>query len=339
MNISYRTRQTLRRSFSIVAAVIGITLAALLCLLLWLQRFVVYTDHGVVLNFDRQTQGQAQLPQPSQILPSVTIRYDDSPFLEGLQQLSGYYIPEEDLMKKSGKDLQDILDALDQLPEGTPVMLDIKGYRGYFYYSTQVGDHTSGLYDMDKMDELLRYLAESDLYVIARMSSLRDFVLVWDNSACGLTTTAGKLYSDQGDYGLGYWLDPSNNTVQNYLIDVLGELKAKGFDEVILQNFCFPDTEDLSFKEDKTETLNQLAQKLMSSCAGEDFTISFSSEDPGFVLPEGRCRLYLENIPPENAQSAWEQATMDEKRLNLVFIAPGSDSRYNIENGILVPLN
>lgn len=339
MNISYRTRQTLRRSTCVVATVIGLTVVALLCLLLWMQRFLVYTDHGVILDFDRQNAGQAQLPQQSQSLPSVTIRYDESPFLENLQQLSGYYIPEEDLMKKNGKDLQDILDALEALPEGTPVMLDIKGYRGYFYYTTQAGDHTSGLYDMEKMDELIRYLAESDLYVIARMSTLRDFISVWDHNSWGLTTSSGSLYTDQGEYGIGYWLDPGNNTVQNYLIDVLGELKAKGFDEVILQNFCFPDTDDLSFKEDKTEALNQLAQKLMDSCAGEDFVISFSTEDPDFALPEGRCRLYLENIAPEDAQSVWEQVTMEEKRQNLVFIIPVNDSRYNIENGILRSLN
>lgn len=339
MNISYRTRQTLRRSLSIAAAVIGIALAMFLCLILWLQRFVVYTDHGVILDFDRQNAGQAQLPQQSQVLPSVTIRYDESPFLEDLQQLSGYYIPEEDLMKKTGKDLQEIIDALEQLPEGTPIMLDIKGYRGYFFYTTQAGDHTSGLYDMDKMDQLLRYLAESDLYVIARMSSLRDFVAVYDNSSWGLTTTSGSLYSDQGDYGIGYWLDPGSNTVQNYLIDILGELKAKGFDEVILQNFCYPDTEELSFQGDRAEALNQLAQKLMDSCAGEDFVISFSSEDPGFTLPEGRCRLYLENISAEDAQAVWERVSVEEKRQNLVFIISDSDSRYNIENGILRPLN
>lgn len=334
MKLSYRTRQTLRRSLSIAATVMAVTAVVLVCLFVWLQRFVVYTDEGVILNFDRKNPGQSQLPQQPQDLPTVSIRYDDTPFQEGLQQLSGYYIPEKDLMA----DPLAVLEKLKALPEGTAVLLDVKGYRGYYFYSTAAGDHTSGLYNMEKMDELIRWLGQSDLYVIARMPALRDFVTVWDNSGLGLKTASGNLYADQGQYGLGYWLDPTNNTVQNNLVDILNELKAKGFDEVVLQNFCFPETDDLAFSGDKAQALEQLAQKLMASCANESFTLSFASEDPAFPLPEGRCRLFLENISAENAQSVWDAATVDDKRRNLVFIAPNGDTRYDIENGLLRPL-
>lgn len=335
MNISYRTRQALRRGFSLAATIIAVIVLVLLCLLVWLQRFLVYTDQGVSFDFDRSRDfGQSLLPQAEKNLPNVTIRFEDSPYQEGLTYLSGYYIREGDLMD----DPQAVQEKLAQLPAGTPVLLDIKGYRGYFFYSTSVGDHTSGLYNMEKMDSLLRWLAQSDLYVIARMSSLRDFVTVWDDNSCGLTTTSGNLYTDRGDYGLGYWLDPTNSKVQNYLMDVVNELKNKGFDEVVLQNFCFPNSEDIAFKGDRQEALNQCAQKLISGCTDSSFAISFSSDDPGFVMPEGRCRLYLENIPAEDAQAAWEQAAVSEKRQYLVFLADNSDTRYDIENGILRPL-
>lgn len=295
----------------------------------------MYTQDGVHLDFDRSKDfGQSLLPQSDKNLPNVSIYFDDSPYQEGLSYLSGYYISENDLMD----DPDAVLEKLAQLPAGTPVLLDIKGYRGYFFYSTSVGDHTSGLYNIDKMDALLRWLAQSDLYVIARMSSLRDFVTVWDDTSYGLTTSSGTLYTDRGDYGLGYWLDPTSSQVQNYLIDVINELKSKGFDEVVLQNFCFPDTDDLAFQGDRQEALNQCAQKLISSCTDSSFAISFSSEDPGFVMPEGRCRLYLENISAEDAQAAWEQASVSEKRQYLVFLATNGDTRYDIENGILRPL-
>lgn len=334
MNISYRTRQTLRRGLTLAAIILAITAVVLGCLLLWLQRFVVYTDEGVVLDFHRKTTAAGQLPQLEVSDPTVSIRYDDTPFQEGLQQLNGYYISEKDLMESPSA----VQTRLEQLPAGTPVLLDIKGYRGYFFYSTGVGDHTSGLYDIEQMDALLRWLAQSDLYVIGRMSALRDFVSVWDNNSLGLKTTSGNLYSDQGSYGIGYWLDPTNPTVQNYLVDVLGELKRKGFDEIVLDNFCFPQTNTLAFAEDRTAALEQLAKKLMNSCASEDFTISFSSSDPAFSLPTGRCRLYLTDVSAENAHSVWESSTVEEKRSYLVFIAPNGDTRYDIENGILRPL-
>lgn len=334
MNISYRTRQLIRRIAGITAIVLAAVTVVALCGVLWLQRFVVYTDQGAKLVFDQPKDlPQSQLPEPLPS-PSVTIHYSDQPFREGLQQLSGYYIDPQSLMD----DPDAVRQKLEQLPAGTPVMLDVKGYRGYFYYSTTVGRNTSSSYDISKMDDLIRWLAGSDLYVIARMSSLRDFDLAWNDNSCGLTKTSGALYADSGRYGLGYWLDPTNDKVMNYLTQVIRELRDKGFDEVVLQNFCFPDTDSLSFQGDKAEALRSAAADLMAACATESFTISFASSDPAFALPEGICRLYLEDITPENAQSAWEAAAVEEKRLYLVFVAPDGDSRYEIENGILRPL-
>ena len=335
MNISYRTRQFLRRLGSGILTAAVVLLGVTLCLLLWLQRFVVYTDEGAVLQFDRNRDlPQSQLPQPAASIPDVTIHYREDPFREGLQQLSGYYIDPEDLMA----DPETVRLRLENLPAGTPVLLDVKGYRGYFYYSTAVGKTTSGSYDMSKMDAFIRYLADSDLYVIARMSSLRDFDVVWNNNTYGLTSSNGALYYDRGSYGLGYWMDPTNYKVMDYLTAVITELRDLGFDEVVLQNFCFPDTEKLSFKGDRAETILKAAQTLVDSCSTDSFTLSFSSSDPNFILPEGLCRLYLEGVAPEDADLAWNAASMEEKRLYLVFIADTASDAYDIENGILSPL-
>ena len=129
MTISYRTRLLLRRIFSITATVLAIALVVIVCAVVWLQRYVVYTDEGVKLVFDQPKDLPAsQLPQP-QTPPKVTIHFSDEPFRDGLQQLSGYYIAPEDLMK----DPDAVRTRLEKLPAGTPVMLDVKGYRGYFY--------------------------------------------------------------------------------------------------------------------------------------------------------------------------------------------------------------
>ena len=335
MTISYRTRQLIRRGFSVALTVTVVAVVVALCFTLWLQRFVVYTDDGVVLDFARKEKlSQGQTPQPTEGNPDVTIHYRDDPFREGLQQLYGYYIDPKDLMA----DPETVRLRLESLPAATPVILDVKGYRGYFYYSTKVGKTTSSSYDMAKMDDFIRYLAESDLYVIARMSALRDFDLVYNNNTFGLTTTSGVTYYDQGNYGLGYWLDPTNRKVLQYLQDVIIELRELGFDEVILQNFCFPDTTKLAFKGDREAAILEAAENLVATCCTDSFALSFASSDPGFTLPEGLCRLYLENIAPEDARSAWESVTMEEKRLYLVFFIDAADDRYNMENGIILPL-
>jgi hypothetical protein len=334
MNISYRTRLLLRRILGITAMVLVVAVVITVCSVLWLQRFVVYTDDGVKLVFDQPKRLPAsQLPQPTST-PAVTIHYSDQPFREGLPQLIGYHIEAQDLMD----DPEAVRQKLEHLPAGTAVLLDVKGYRGYFYYSTRVGLTTSSSYDMSKMDDFIRWLAGSDLYVIARMSALRDFDLVWHDESYGLTKTSGGLYSDRGSYGLGYWLNPTNTDVLKYLTAVIKELDGLGFDEVVLQNFCFPDVDNLSFQGNREEAILSAAQQLVDACATDSFSVSFASDDPAFILPEGLCRLYLEGVSPENAQTAWDSTAIADKRLYLVFVAPNEDARYQIENGILLPL-
>ena len=335
MNISYRTRQFIRR-----IATTGLTVAVVAALatvvgLLWVRRFAVYTDQGVQLQFSPKPSGEAVLPQPPDTLPTVPIHFDDSPFREGLSQLNGYYIAAESLMK----DPSAVQDYLQNLPAGTPVMVDLKGYRGYFYYPSTVGLTTSGSYDMEKMKQFLSWLTDSNLYVIGRISTLRDFDYAYHDGSCGLALKSGALYSDRGSYGLGYWLDPTNVKVQNYLIQVVKEIRGLGFDEVVLQNFCFPETDSLAFTGDKAAALQGAANVLIAACRTEEFTLSFSGSDPGFQLPDELCRLYLEDIPPENAQSAWDDSDIEDKRVCLVFITPGTDTRYELENGILRTLN
>ncbi len=333
MMIAYRTRQSLRRAFSVGATIVIVLILLASCLLVWMQRFVVYTRDGAVLDFDRAAGGQTKLPNDALQLPNVTVQYGDGAYREGLSYLSGYYIAESAL-----KDPQSVMEKLKQLPAGTPVMIDLKAYRGYFFYSTSVGAHTTGLYDITKVDELVRYLTQSDLYVIARVSALRDYVTAAENNAYGLKTAAGALYADSGNYGVGHWLDPTSASVQSYLISVVNELKNKGFDEVVLQNFRYPDTTALAFTGDRQEALSACAEKIVAACADSDFAVGFCTDDASAFTPPTNCRLYLENIAAEDAQSAWEQTGIQEKRQYLVFIAPNLDTRYDIENGILRPL-
>lgn len=339
MSISYRTKQTLRRGFSLAGTIVAATAVVLICLLLWLQRFVVYTDMGARLDFDRSLSARPQLPEPIE-LPAVSLTYADGDYQQQLQQLRGYYITEAALQAIDSEEaLQDMLKKLHQLPAGTPVYLTLKNYRGYFFYSSAVSNHISVLYKTELMDALLRELRQSDLYLIAAVPAFWDYAAVVDVPSRGLKTASGSLYADSGAHSTGHWLDPSSDSVQSYLAAVINELKNKGFDEVVLTHFCFPDSDTVVFDGDRQAALKQCADALLSACADETFTLSFASDDPAFSLPEGRCRLYLTNVAPENAQAAQALAAVEDKRRYLVFLATETDSRYDLENGVLWPLN
>lgn len=336
MIFSYRTRQLLSRIFTTMALVLLVVAVAVTALTLWLQRFLVYEEDGVRLDMQYSPNlSQSRLPQPNVPGGSVEIVYDDTPYHPGLGQLSGYYIDPLHLQE----DPQAVQARLEQLEPGTAVLLDLKGYRGYFYYPTALANATtSKSYDMDGMRQLLSWLSQSELYVIARLSAFRDFDYASKHNNCGLPMASGALYSDSDAYGLGYWLDPANNQVQTYLIDIIIELQKLGVDEVVLENFCFPNTDKIVYEQDKIQALTAAAANLVTACGSKDFVISFAGL-LDFALPGTNCRVYLQDIAPSELQSTWENAPVSDRRTQLVLLIPFEDERYQLGNGLLTQLD
>ncbi len=326
MIFSYRTRRFLRRAFGILTNAVIFGVILLLVGLLWLQRFVVYTPEGARFDFalekDPDVGVQAGKPKPG---PSVNLEFleppaDDKPADIGLQQINGYYVTVDELLDDLGAVEEKIL----ALPEGTPVLLDVKGIWGYFYYSTAVGKTTSSSFDMAVMDRFFAAVNSQGLYTIARLPAFRDYDFGRNNHSCALASPGGYLFAD-ADYC--YWLKPHNDRVLTYLIQITRELQKMGFDEVVFKDFRFPDSENIVFDGDRGEAIAKAAQTLVTACAGDGFAVSFISADPEFVLPEGQCRLYLENVPASEVQQVLSRYENGDKRI--LFLAQTNDTRYD----------
>ena len=65
--------------------------------------------------------------------------------------------------------------------------------------------------------------------------------------------------------------------------------------------------------------------------------MSFVSTDPAFPLPDGRCRLYMENIAAEEVSLMAEQFLLADPEIRMVFLASTNDNRYD-DYGVLRPL-
>ena len=131
--LSYRARRGLRRLCTVLLVLAMLAAVGLLCWLLWLNRFVIYTKDGVKLDFSLSGDFQnGQLAGTPSTENTIYINYDQTeptePPSTELQQLSGYYIPAADLRG----DLSAIKEQLSQLPKGTPVMLDVKNIKGLY---------------------------------------------------------------------------------------------------------------------------------------------------------------------------------------------------------------
>ena len=327
MIFSYRTRRRLRRLSLVLLVLALIATMALLIWLLWLNRFIVYTRDGVKLDFSvTENLSGGNIAGTADPYESIYIEYDPTvstePVSTELQQLDGYYIPAEDLKG----DLQALKDQISQLPAGTPIMLDVKNIRGEFYYSSNVG-HPSSAVSQAAIDDLIAFLRDGHYYLMARLPALRDYNFGLNNVPCGLfKINIVALWMDEARC---YWLNPLKDGTVQHLVRIVTELRTLGFDEVVFYDFRFPDTDQIRFTEDKDMALATCAQTLVSACSSETFTVSFVSTNPAFPLPEGRCRLYMENITAENIYDITDQITFADPDKRLVFLTDSNDTRYD----------
>ena len=339
MSIPYRTQQNLKRLAGtlLILAVVGVIVWGLW--ILWLQRFVVYTrDEGAVINFElAQTLAAGEEAVPPSTEAEIEIHYNEGEdkvnLSTELAQLKGYYVTS----KSVTSDPAGIWEQIQTLPAGTPVMLDMKSIYGTFFYSTSTGRPLSDSADIGAVDELIANLRSSGYYTIARVPALRDREYGISNTRSGLATSGGYLWMDEEGC---YWLNPAKEDTVTYLIDIATELRELGFNEVVFDDYYFPDTKKIVFKEDKPQTLADTAQTLVTTCATDYFAVSFVS-DGTWTAPVGRTRVYRKDVtdPAQILEVTQSLAlTMTDPNIRLVFITSNMDTRFE-SYGVLRPIN
>lgn len=327
MSIPYRTRRALSRIAFVLAAILMVAVLVWMCWLLWLGRYVLYTkDQGAILDFSLNAQlpaGNPALREPEETVP---INYDtpQEDISTELTQISGYYVDAATLEKKGG--IATVRAQLEQLPAGTPILLDLKSIYGNFFYSSSVSDRRNSDLDIAAMDELLAYLRDGNFYTIARMPAFQDRFYARDHMTDGLRYADGiGLWEDNRGT---YWLNPTTQGTISYLVQIINELKLLGFDEVVFRDFCFPDTTNILFKEDKAAAISNAAQVLVTTCATDTFAVSFVG-GADFPLPQGRSRLYMENVAAANAATLAQQTGIADTAVHLAFLTDLHDTRFD----------
>lgn len=334
MTIPYRTQWVLKRIlvvFLVVAVLLGIACA---CWFLWLQRYVVYTADGQVrldFNLPPISDGETAVPPDSLDVP---IRFDQNDALADknteLTQMLGYYVERSDL-----QDIDTVMAQIQALPPETAVMIDVKGIKGDFYYSSAISTKRNSSIDTQKMDELIAYLKRTGRYAIARMPALRDYDYGLNHVPDGVHhSSGGYLYMD--DDGC-YWLHPGSQGTLTYLTQIIAELKGLGFDEVVLDDFRFPETTSILVNGDQTEYLTNAAKVLLSACATDRFAVSFV-KSVDFTMPQGRTRMYVEGMDALQAAAFAQNCGLPDTAVNLVFLTELHDTRFDVYS-VMRPLS
>jgi len=329
MSIPYRTRRVLNRIGIGLMMFILIAVVFWLCWVVWLQRYVVYTDGGAKLDFNQSSYDlTGEVATPPKAAENVSIFYNEGADAidtsNEMEQINGYYITS----KMFQEDYDNVMLQIERLKAGTAVMIDMKGDYGSFYYASTLPEAVqSASTNIPQVAKLIERLHSKGFYTIAKISAFRDYNFGLNNVPSGLyMLNRAGLWSDNGGY---YWLDPSNPTTTSWITSVVLELKSMGFDEVLLDNFRFPSSDKYIFNGDKPATLASAAQTLMSTCGSNDFVLSFCVEDPMFSLPEGRCRMYLTGVGAGNIAQNAALTMFEEKETRLVFLSETADTRYD----------
>lgn len=330
MAIPYRTRRRLQRLGTLALAVLVFSIFAWLCWVIWVERYIIYTEDGATINFELSPE----IPMGEVALPPVAGEGPEIHYNEGenavntsteLQQLSGYYITYE-LLKN---DFDNVKAKVLSLPTNTPVMIDVKGGYGSFYYSSDLAEAViSQSVNTSAIDELIDLMNQKNLYLIARIPAFQDYCYALNhvNSGIPFTGGGGALWMDNEGC---YWLKPKDSATIGWLTSIILELRSLGFDEVVLDEFWVPTGNKVNYTGEAETDLVEAATKLLNNVTANAFTLSFNVSSATFNLPEGRCRMYLSNIPARDVELTGTQTTITDPQIRMVFIADSNDTRYD----------
>ena len=227
MNIPYRTRLKLQRAGTVALFVLMVLLLVWFCWILWLERYVIYTREGAVIDFSVSSQSLSGVEaNPQKNSTGISIYYNEGEYAistsTDLEQLNGYYVTISDLVE----DFEAVKTQLTSLPTGTSIMMEVKNKYGTFYYPSEVSYAQSEAVNVDKLAELVEELKMRGMYMIARIPAFCDYLYGVNNTTSGLPIGSGKyrgaLWMDPGGY---YWLKPTDAGTLNYLTAVILELK------------------------------------------------------------------------------------------------------------------
>ena len=328
MSIPYRHQRALKRIGTLLAVLFLVFAVTWLCWVVWLQRYVVYTDAGAELNFALSsyelTGKEAVKPKAQQ---NISIFYNEGAdaidTTNEMTQLNGYYITSEMFQQ----DIDYVMLQVERFAAGTPVMIDMKGGFGSFFYKSNLPDAVvSASTNIEKVSQLITRLHTKGFYTIARISAFQDRSFGESHVSSGLYMLNRRgLWMDQEGM---YWLDPTNATTTSWITSVVLELRELGFDEVLLDDFCFPNSDQYIITGDMQAALQSAAATLVSTCSSNKFVLSFQTSDPAFILPEGRCRQYITGISAAGIAQSAAQLKISDPEIRMVFLAESGDTRY-----------
>lgn len=244
----YRGRRKYRVPLTIALFVLAFLIIAAVALFYILQQFLVYDQTGVRLQLPfMASETVEEAPPEAEVTPTfepveVQVVYEEPDFsdldLGGWEELAptkAKFIPYADAANE--QKLSAALNAVSG-DDYNGVVLELKDRKGQLAWTSDcdmaVAYGTTGFMDYS---ETVASLHERGMTAAAQISCLADDLLGARNWPVALRTADGAVYTDPDGT---CWLDPYNRSVRQYIADLLSELAAMGFDEILLADLYHP---------------------------------------------------------------------------------------------------
>lgn len=338
---SYRNKKRAKYGLLVLAVAALVVLLLVLCRFLYIQRFLVYTDTEVTLDYEQDLQASQQKQEPLnpedfplQIVPHEETQPTNATADGPRKPLSGYYITTSMLL-----DLQSVVSALDALEEPPQALLfEMKSIYGNYYYSSDLPGAITANADTDGISALIgQYQEAGNTYLAARIPSFTDNNFALDNQSSGLPLRSGALWMNEQNC---YWLDPLAEDVQEMLISMATELAAMGFDEIVFDGFYIPDSENIVYDSGeltREEAAAEAAKIICDALEPLPIRISFGSESALVAKYTDRVYLTTDNGAAAADMVAAVSDQLEDPKTQIVFQTASRDTRFD-GYGILRPL-
>ena len=332
--ISYRNKIRLKKLLRALLILAGCLLVVSIVMTIYLEPYILYDREGAHLSLSQETS-EVSVPAESQMRPVVEnpqiVYSQGAPVEKSIQEMGGYYITTAMLQKPEA-----VFEEIKAIQEPCAVMIQLKSIFGNFYYSSSIAGAPKADVAVSVIDEMISYLSDNGFYLIAEIPAFSDPVFALDHQSCGLPLSSGALWMDENGC---YWLDPANEDVQSFLMQIARELANRGFHEIAFSHFRFPDTTNISYSSEKSkeDIIADAASQLTSFFANSSTVLSFVTDEEDFPVSSCTGRIYIYDVAGSRVEHYVQLYSEPQTLREIVFITNSRDTRFE-EQAVLRPL-
>lgn len=315
--MTYRNKLLLRRTLIVLGIIFAALAVAAIIGFTYLGRYVVYTENGAYFSFNSQSPQEQPTDSSKVSLEQVAVIMGQSISAEEILGNDDTNIPDTDV--------RGVLIDYETLKAGVSfnaLGIDTESCNTLMLEMRSEG---SAILSSDAVRTLIDRAKARDLRLIALISCLDDSEYALDHQSEALSISGGALWVNSDG---NYYLDPTNDSVIDYLAGLIHDLADMGFQEVILDHFSFPysdsivyDTGDSTRDDLLINAYNDLLDATVGDC---ELGLLISEPEDGHQALDAADRLYI--FFSEGSRVA--RYVDEHPNQYLVFITASHDTRF-----------